>query len=143
VNSPSLESTPRLRGERSADISDGNGDGNDCSRQHPDAAADSRVLSHIPPELGIRYTLKAEAQAAPPRQSDREPYSSRVQQPHSLRATPSDHHRSVNCPWFGEVASAEPSRFAPPQGCRTSRYVWEAGMGDKVQVGAAVEAWAA
>jgi hypothetical protein len=51
-----LDSTPRLRDGRSAGISDGNRDGNDCSRQRPDAAVDSRVLSHIPPELGIRYT---------------------------------------------------------------------------------------
>jgi hypothetical protein len=56
VNSPSLESTPRLRGGRPAGISDGNRDGNDGSRQRPDAAVDSRVLSYIPPELVIRYT---------------------------------------------------------------------------------------
>jgi hypothetical protein len=47
--------TPRLRGGRSAGISDGNRDGNDGSRQRPETAVNSRVLSHIEPELGIRY----------------------------------------------------------------------------------------
>jgi hypothetical protein len=39
--------TPRLRKGTSAAISDGNHDGNDGSRQHPGAAVNSRVLSHI------------------------------------------------------------------------------------------------
>jgi hypothetical protein len=37
-------------------VSDGNHDGNDGSRQRPDAAVNSHVLSRILPELGIRYT---------------------------------------------------------------------------------------
>jgi len=37
-------------------MSDGNHDGNDGSRQRPDAAVNSHLLSHIQPELGIRYT---------------------------------------------------------------------------------------
>ncbi len=37
-------------------MSDGNHDGNDGSRQRPDAAVNSHVLSHIRSELGIRYT---------------------------------------------------------------------------------------
>jgi hypothetical protein len=37
-------------------MSDGNHDGNDGSRQRPDAAVNSHVLSQILPELGIRYT---------------------------------------------------------------------------------------
>jgi len=37
-------------------MSGGNHDGNDGSRQRPDAAVNSRVLSQIRPELGIRYT---------------------------------------------------------------------------------------
>jgi hypothetical protein len=41
---------------RSARISDGNHDGNDGSRQRSGAAVNSHVLSHIRPELGIRYT---------------------------------------------------------------------------------------
>ena len=49
-------STPRCNSGRSARISDGNHDGNDGSRQRTDAAVNSHVLSHIRPELGIRYT---------------------------------------------------------------------------------------
>ena len=48
--------TPRLRGGRSAGISDGNRDGNGGSRQRIEAAMNSHVLSKIWPELGIRYT---------------------------------------------------------------------------------------
>lgn len=48
--------TPRLHGGRSAVISDGNRDGNDGSHQRPGAVVDSQLLSHIRPELGIRYT---------------------------------------------------------------------------------------
>jgi hypothetical protein len=40
--------TPRVRSGRSAGISDGNRDGNDGSRQRPEAAVNSHVLSHIP-----------------------------------------------------------------------------------------------
>jgi len=54
INSP--DSTPRLRSGRSARISDGNRDGNDGSRQRPEAAANSHVLSHVQRELGNRYT---------------------------------------------------------------------------------------
>ena len=46
----------RLQGGRSAGISDGNRDGNDGSRQRHETAVNSRVLSHIQPEMGIRYT---------------------------------------------------------------------------------------
>jgi len=51
--------TPRLRGGRSARISDGNrdgNDGNDGNRQRPSTTVNSHVLSHVQPELGIRYT---------------------------------------------------------------------------------------
>ena len=48
--------TPRQRSGRSASTSDGNRDGNDGSRQRPEAAVNTRLLSHIQPELGIRYT---------------------------------------------------------------------------------------
>ena len=48
--------TSRLRGGSSARILDGNRDGNDGSRQRPNAAVNSHVLSHFQPELGIRYT---------------------------------------------------------------------------------------
>jgi hypothetical protein len=37
-------------------VSDGNRDGNDDSHQRADPAVDSRLLSRISPELGIRYT---------------------------------------------------------------------------------------
>jgi hypothetical protein len=50
-----IDSPPRKR--KSARISDGNHDGNDGSHQRPDAAVNSHVLSHIQPELGIRYLL--------------------------------------------------------------------------------------
>jgi hypothetical protein len=37
-------------------MSDGNRDGNNASRQRPKAALNSRVLSPIRSELGMRYT---------------------------------------------------------------------------------------
>jgi hypothetical protein len=40
-----------VRSRRSAGISDGSRDGNDGSRQRPDAAVNSHVLSHIQSEL--------------------------------------------------------------------------------------------
>jgi len=40
---------------RPAGIFDGNRDGNDADRQRPKAAVDSRKLSHIESELGIRH----------------------------------------------------------------------------------------
>jgi hypothetical protein len=43
---------------RSARVCDGNHDGNDGSRQRPDAAVNSHVFSQILPEPGIRYTWK-------------------------------------------------------------------------------------
>ena len=39
--------TPRLGSGRSAGISDGNRDGNDGSRQSPDAPVDSHLLSRM------------------------------------------------------------------------------------------------
>jgi len=51
-----LDSQILLRGGRFVGISDGNRDGNDRSPQRPEVAADVRVLSYIPPELGIPYT---------------------------------------------------------------------------------------
>jgi hypothetical protein len=48
--------TPRPRSGRSADISDGNRDGNDGSHQRPEASVNNHVLSYVWPELGIRYT---------------------------------------------------------------------------------------
>ena len=39
-----------------ARVSAGNHDGNDASRQRFDAAIGSRLLSHIRPDPGIRYT---------------------------------------------------------------------------------------
>jgi hypothetical protein len=39
--------SPRMK-RRSASVSDGNRDGNDGSRQRPEAAVNSHVLSHIP-----------------------------------------------------------------------------------------------
>ena len=50
------DSTPRLRSGRSAGISDGNRDGNDGSRQQPEAAINSQLLSYVSSDLGIRYT---------------------------------------------------------------------------------------
>ena len=47
---------PRSGSGSSTGVSDGNRDGNDDSRQHPEAAVNSRLLSHFRPELGIRYT---------------------------------------------------------------------------------------
>jgi hypothetical protein len=43
--SPDL--TPRLDSGRSAGISDGNHDGNDGSRQQPEAAINSQLLLHV------------------------------------------------------------------------------------------------
>jgi hypothetical protein len=42
------DATPRPGSGRSASVSDGNRDGNDGSRQRPEAAVNSHVLSHIP-----------------------------------------------------------------------------------------------
>ena len=39
--------TPRLGSGRSAGISDGNRDGNDGSREQPEAAINSQLLSHV------------------------------------------------------------------------------------------------
>jgi hypothetical protein len=47
--------TPHAPSGRSARIFDGNHDGNDGSRQLPHTAVNSFVLSHIWPELRIRY----------------------------------------------------------------------------------------
>ena len=35
---------------------DGNRDGNDGGHQRPEATVNSQLLSHVRPELGIRYT---------------------------------------------------------------------------------------
>ena len=50
------DTDPRRTSRKSARISDGNYDGNDGSRQRPDAAANSHVTSYIWAELGICHT---------------------------------------------------------------------------------------
>jgi hypothetical protein len=47
---------PASEAEGPAGISDGNRDGNDGSRQQPETAINSQLLSPVCYDLGIRYT---------------------------------------------------------------------------------------
>lgn len=58
------ELTPRRGSGKSVRICDGNHDGNDGSRQRPNAAVNSHVLSQIRRQLGIRYTCEESRRSA-------------------------------------------------------------------------------
>ncbi len=51
-----VQATKVDEAEGPLDISDGNRDGNDGAHRQPRATVNSQLLSHVLPELGIRYT---------------------------------------------------------------------------------------